>query len=233
MSHHVRITRSRGLFHDVARALGLPPDDEKVRPLTKAEWARVVADDRSLVARPNGVVAWTGYPLAEIELTFRDGEILSNKPPPELIEKLGSLAERLDAYVVGEAGEPHALPVAVTALRACGPWGIEEKLVTAPMCAAARCLASTLSSDEEFEAARNRAVRLKGAKARALLALLLAELVNTSDDYLDGGWRTVLAVAALDMSTLPMLVAAAQAPQTAIASVARAALRERTRDDRP
>ena len=239
MGYAVKVTRSRRLFTDVPRWLGLPLEDTASSAITQAEWRAVVARHTDLVEKTKGDVIWTGYPdkasypdLSELPLRFDNGEILAKSPPPELVDKMAAIARELDAYVVGEEGAPYQLTVAQQAARCCRPWGIEETLVTPELLELSeRLTAAPHWDEEELATLRTSAASLPGPEARALTALILAKAIKKGEDYflLEDGVELPTTLAGLDASTEPMLLAATQAPAHGVAALAKEALRDRKR----
>lgn len=239
MGYAVKVTRSRRAFTDVARFLGLPVEDTPSSAITHADWSAVVARHADLIEKADTGVVWTGYPdqaayphLSELPLQFDKGEIVAKTPPPELVDKMVVVARELDAYVVGEEGEPYQLTAAQQATRCCRPWGIEETLVTPELLTLSECVTAVPHWDEgELATLRESAARLSGPEARALTALILARVMTKGEDYFlfEDGVELPTTLAGLDASTEPMLVAATQAPALGIAALAKEALRERKR----
>jgi hypothetical protein len=96
--------------------------------ISLSEWKVVVGEDPSLRItgevnavtnsgehisyKSEGLALWSGHPSgAEIPFDFREGQIVVKSPDGPILNKMLSLADRLQAKVQGDEGEVYTLQV--------------------------------------------------------------------------------------------------------------------------
>jgi hypothetical protein len=235
MGYEIRVKRSTAPLTRIGRALGLKVEFYgPTGPISKVEWLALVETDPDLVERGANVV-WTGYPdkkqyphLAELPIWWDAGELVTQTPPPELIEKLAAIARRLSAFVVGEEGEEYHLEHGDLAARACRPWALDPATVRPAHVRLASVLGTVLAEPAAVANAKRKSAKLPPTEAKIVLALVLAEVAGKiPESFVDDGQHCIAALAQLDPATVPMLKRAMKAPDPCIATTARAILQHR------
>lgn len=108
--------------YDIHITRAFLPADSARYPILAAEVERLAAaePDLSIATDPSGVV-WAGPPDGREVLWSRDGRLAAKNPSRGLLRRMTELAERLDAWVVGDDGELHEWTGAELVERQRGP----------------------------------------------------------------------------------------------------------------